>query len=208
MPVIAINHPLIAHKLGLLRNRNTDLQQFRALTAEIGRLMTYEMTRHLSTQTTKIETWNGPIEVPQLAGKSPTLVPILRAGMGLLNGVLDILPNAPISMVGMKRNEETLIPTCYYQNLVHDIQEREALIVDPMLATGGSLLATIELLKANGCQKITAMVLIAAPEGISRLTAAHPEIDLYTAAIDHNLNDNGYIVPGLGDAGDRLFGTT
>ncbi len=207
MAVHLIDHPLVAHKIGLMRAADISTKAFRGLASEIGTLLTYESTRSLPTETVEIDTWNGPSKVNRLQGKKPTVVPILRAGLGMLDGVLVALPNARVSVVGLYRDEETLEPVPYFDKLVTDIEQRLALVVDPMLATGGSAIATVDLIKARGCTNIRALFLVAAPEGIDAFTAAHPDVDVYTAAIDSHLNDDGYIIPGLGDAGDKLFGT-
>ncbi|WP_100657835.1 uracil phosphoribosyltransferase [Alteromonas flava] len=208
MAVKQIDHPLIQHKLGLMRKAGISSKQFRELTNELGSLLTYEATRSMATETVNIDGWAGePIPVQRLKGKKMTVVPILRAGMGMLDGVMNLVPNAKISVVGFYRNEETLQPVAYFDKVVKDVDQRRALIIDPMLATGGTLNATIALLKSKGCQHITGLFLVAAPEGIQAVTAAHPDVDLYTAAIDERLNENGYILPGLGDAGDKIFGT-
>lgn len=207
MAVYASQHPLVKHKISLLREDNISVKSFRELANEIATLLTVEATTDLNLKNTPITCWSGTISAPILADKNPTLVPILRAGLGMLDGALSILPCAKISVVGLKRNEETLQPESYYQNIVSDISERTAIIIDPMLATGGSALATIELLKSTGCQRIVALFLVAAPEGIEALKKIHPDVDLYVAAVDERLNENGYILPGLGDAGDKLFGT-
>ncbi len=207
MPVIEVRHPLVRHKIGLLRESGIPTQRFRALTVELARLLACEATADLPLAGVTIEGWCGPVEVERLQGRELTVVPILRAGLGMLDGVLDLLPNAKISVVGLSRNHETLRPVQYYENLVDHLDERTALIIDPMLATAGSMIATIDLLKRQGCRDIRALVLVAAPEGIAALAAAHPEVRCWTAAIDSHLNDVGYILPGLGDAGDKIFGT-
>jgi len=207
MAVHEVKHPLIQHKLGLMRKADLSTKQFRELASEVARLLTYEATKDLATETISIEGWAGPLEVQQIKGKKITIVPILRAGLGMLNGVLDMIPSAKVSVVGLYRNEETLEPVAYYEKFTAGMEERTALIIDPMLATGGSLLATIEMLKATGCPSIKGLFLVAVPEGIERITTAHPDVDLYVAAIDERLNDKGYILPGLGDAGDKIFGT-
>jgi len=207
MPIILVDHPLIRHKIGLLRQHDIDTKNFRELAGEIARLLTYEATKDLETQKITIQGWAGPVEVETIKGKKITIVPILRAGLGMLPGVLDLIPGAKVSIVGFYRNEETLEPTQYYVKLAKDIQNRTALILDPMLATGGTLLATIELLKKAGCPKIKGLFLVSAPEGIQKVTNLHPDVEIYTAAIDKKLNDAGYILPGLGDAGDKIFGT-
>jgi len=207
MNVIEVKHPLVQHKLGLMREANISTKRFRELATEVGSLLTYEATANLALEKTTIEGWDGPVEIERIKGKKLTVVPILRAGLGMMDGVLEHLPSAKISVVGIYRNEETLEPVPYFDKLACDIDQRLALIVDPMLATGGSLIATIDLLKANGCQQIKALVLVAAPEGINALHKAHPDVELFTASIDQKLNDKGYIIPGLGDAGDKIFGT-
>lgn len=207
MAVYASQHPLVKHKVSLLREDSISVKSFRELANEIATILTVEATTELAIKNTPITCWSGTISAPILADKNPTLVPILRAGLGMLDGALSILPCAKISVVGLKRNEETLQPESYYQNIVSDISERTAIIIDPMLATGGSALATIELLKSTGSKNIVALFLVAAPEGLQALQEAHPDVDLFVAAIDEKLNENGYILPGLGDAGDKLFGT-
>lgn len=207
MAVFESQHPLIKHKISLLREEDITVKAFRELANEIATILTVEATTDLALKSTPINCWSGTISAPILADKNPTLVPILRAGLGMLDGALNILPCAKISVVGLKRNEETLQPESYYENIVADISERRAIVIDPMLATGGSALATIDLLKKSGSQKIIALFLVAAPEGIKLLQDAHPDVDLFIAAVDDRLNENGYILPGLGDAGDKLFGT-
>ncbi len=208
MAVHEITHPLIAHKLGLMRNAKISSKDFRELASEVGNLLTYEATRTLPTERAKIRSWSGDeVEVRQIKGKKITIVPILRAGLGMLDGVLELIPNAKISVVGLYRDEETLQPVAYFDKVVKNIDERTALIVDPMLATGGTLIATIDLLKKKGCTKIMGLFLVAAPEGIRAVVDAHPDVDIFTAAIDERLNEKGYILPGLGDAGDKIFGT-
>lgn len=205
--VIEVKHPLVQHKIGAMREAEISTKRFRELAAEVATLLTYEATRDLPMEPISIQCWSGPTQVQQIKGKKITIVPILRAGLGMLDGVMECIPNARISVVGIYRDEETLAPVTYFQKLVGDIAERQALIVDPMLATGGSLNATIDLLKQAGCQQIKCLVLVAAPEGIAAVAARHPEAVIYTAAIDSHLNAQGYIIPGLGDAGDKLFGT-
>ena len=207
MSVHEITHPLVQHKLGLLRQQSLSTRSFRQLTAEVGSLLTYEATSDLELEDYQVDTWMGPAPAQRIKGKRVTVVPILRAGIGMLDGVLELIPSAKVSVVGVYRNEDTLEPVAYFEKLAHDIDERLALVVDPMLATGGSLVACIDMLKKAGCQKIRALVLVAAPEGIERVRAAHPDVDIYTASVDQGLNDDGYIVPGLGDAGDKIFGT-
>ena len=207
MSVLEIKHPLVRHKLSLMRVASVSTRSFRQLAGEVGALLTYEATKDLELEEHDIEGWCGPIKGEQIKGKKFTVVPILRAGIGMLDGVLDLVPSAKISVVGLYRDEETLEPVPYFEKLAHDIEERMALIVDPMLATGGSMIATIDMLKAAGCSSIRALVLVAAPEGLAKVQAAHPDVDIYTASIDSHLNENGYIIPGLGDAGDKIFGT-
>ncbi|KZX67109.1 MULTISPECIES: uracil phosphoribosyltransferase [unclassified Alcanivorax] len=207
MSVHEITHPLVKHKLGLLRQQSLSTRSFRQLTAEVGSLLTYEATSDLELEDYQVDTWMGPAPAQRIKGKKVTVVPILRAGIGMLDGVLELIPSAKVSVVGVYRNEDTLEPVAYFEKLAHDIDERLALVVDPMLATGGSLVACIDMLKKAGCQQIRALVLVAAPEGIERVRAAHPDVDIYTASVDQGLNDDGYIVPGLGDAGDKIFGT-
>ncbi len=207
MKVVEVKHPLIQHKLGLLREANISTKRFREIAREVGSLLTYEATTDLELETVKIQGWNGEIEVQQIKGKKATVVPILRAGLGMMDGVLEHMPSAKISVVGIYRDEETLKPVPYFQKLVGNIDERLAIVVDPMLATGGSMISTIDLIKKAGCTQIVVLVLVAAPEGLKKMQAAHPDVDIYTAAIDSHLNENGYIIPGLGDAGDKIFGT-
>lgn len=207
MALHIVDHPLIRHKLGLLRKESTSTSEFRALSKEIARLLTYEATKGLPTKKQTIKGWAGPVEVDYLSGKMITIVPILRAGLGLMDGVLDMIPGAKISVLGLYRNEETLEPVEYYKKLARRIDQRVAFILDPMLATGGSLIAAIDVLKQNGCTKICSINLVAAPEGVKAVEEKHPDVDIYTAALDECLNENGYILPGLGDAGDRIFGT-
>ena len=208
MPVNDINHPLIAHKLALLRKDGVSTKQFRELANELASLLTYEASRSLPLDNCKINGWQGkPIKVQMLSGKKLTVVPILRAGLGMLDGVMQLIPNAKVSVVGLYRDEETLNPVAYFDKIITDVDKRTALIIDPMLATGGTLLATIDLLKEKGCKKIIGLFLVASPEGLKRVSELHPEIDLFIAAIDESLNDKGYILPGLGDAGDKIFGT-
>ena len=207
MNVHEIKHPLIQHKLGLMRRVDLSTKSFRELAAEVGCLLTYEATRDLPLEQKTVNGWAGPTTVDHIRGKKITVVPILRAGLGMLDGVLTLIPNARISVVGLYRNEETLQPVPYFEKLVKDLPERFALVVDPMLATGGSMAATLDMLKKAGCRQIRALCLVAAPEGVRRVNEAHPDVDIYTAAVDDRLNEVGYILPGLGDAGDRLFGT-
>ena len=207
MPLHVVDHPLIRHKVGLLREKNISTKDFRALSSEIARLLGYEATKDFPTETKNIETWSGPTEVEVIKGKKITFVPILRAGLGMMDGVFDLIPSAKVSIVGFYRDEETLLPVQYYVKLAKNIEQRSALILDPMLATGGTLNATISLLKEAGCTSIKGIFLVSAPEGVKKVQDLHPDVDIYTAALDERLNENGYILPGLGDAGDKLFGT-
>ncbi|GAB56698.1 uracil phosphoribosyltransferase [Glaciecola punicea ACAM 611] len=208
MPVHEIKHPLIQHKIGLMRAYGVSSKDFRELASELANLLTYEATRDLHVETKSIKGWTGtPINIEQIKGKKITVVPILRAGLGMLDGVLKLLPNAKISVVGLYRDEETLQPVAYFDKVANDIDQRIALIIDPMLATGGTLNATISLLKDKGCKHILGLFLVAAPEGIKTVTDAHPDVDIYLASVDDCLDEKGYILPGLGDAGDKIFGT-
>lgn len=207
MNIHVVNHPLVQHKLGLLREAGVSTNKFRTLTQELARLLAYEATRDFEVETVTIDGWCGPIDVQQIKGKKVTVVPILRAGLGMLDGVLDLVPSAKISVVGLYRNEETLEPVPYFDKFVDALDERIALIIDPMLATGGSMVATIDLLKRKGCKNIRAVVMVAAPKGVKAVNAAHPDVDIYSASLDSHLNEQGYIIPGLGDAGDKIFGT-
>ena len=207
MHVHEIAHPLVKHKLGLLRQRSLSTRSFRQLTAEVASLLTYEATSDLLLEDYQVDTWMGAVPAQRIKGKKVTVVPILRAGIGMLDGVLELIPSAKVSVVGLYRNEETLEPVAYFEKLAHGLEERLALVIDPMLATGGSMVATIDMLKKAGCTQIRALVLVAAPEGIRRVHEAHPDVTLYTASVDQGLNEDGYIVPGLGDAGDKIFGT-
>jgi len=205
--VHVVNHPLVAHKLTVLRDKNTSVKDFREIVSEIGMLLAYEATRDLPLTTKEVETPICKTESPTLKGKKFAVVPILRAGLGLVDGVLRIVPNARVGHIGIFRDEETLEPHTYFCKMPKDIANRDIMIVDPMLATGGSADAAIMLMKQRGCTRIKLMVLLAAPEGIQRLQELHPDVDIYCAAVDDHLNEHGYIVPGLGDAGDRIFGT-
>ena len=207
MPVIDVQHPLVKHKVGLLREDDISTKKFRELTNELARLLTYEATADFPLEKTTIACWSGPTEVDQISGRKVTVVPILRAGLGMLDGVLDMIPSAKVSVVGLSRNHETLQPENYFEKFVGQLDERTALIIDPMLATAGSMIATVSLLKARGCKDIRALVLVAAPEGVKALNEAHPDVRCWPAAIDSHLNEVGYIIPGLGDAGDKIFGT-
>ena len=207
MPVIDVKHPLVKHKVGLLREDQISTKKFRELTNELARLLAYEATADFPLEKTTIAGWSGPTEIEQIRGRKVTVVPILRAGLGMLDGVLDMIPSAKVSVVGLSRNHETLQPENYFEKFVGHLDERTAIIIDPMLATAGSMIATVTLLKQRGCKDIRALVLVAAPEGIAALDAAHPDVRCWTAAVDSHLNEVGYIIPGLGDAGDKIFGT-
>ncbi len=207
MKIVEVDHPLIRHKLGLMREAGISTKHFRELAGEIASLLTYEATRDLETEPNTIEGWAGQVKVSRIKGKKITIVPILRAGIGMLPGVLDMIPAAKVSVVGLQRDEETLQPVAYYEKLTGGMHERIAMIVDPMLATAGTLIATVDMLKAAGCTRIKGLFLVAAPEGLERIEAAHPDIEIYTASVDDQLNESGYILPGLGDAGDKIFGT-
>ena len=207
MPIREIRHPLIRHKLGLMRRADISTKNFRELAQEVGSILTYEATSDLPLEHYSIDGWCGPVQVEKISGKKITVVPILRAGIGMLEGVLSLIPGAKVSAVGIARNEETLQAQTYLEKLVPEIEQRLAIIIDPMLATGGSMVATIDMLKKAGCKEIRALVLVAAPEGIAAVEKAHPDVLIFTASIDERLDEHGYIVPGLGDAGDKIFGT-
>ncbi|SDX08826.1 uracil phosphoribosyltransferase [Marinobacter mobilis] len=207
MPIHEVKHPLIRHKLGLMRRADISTKNFRELAQEVAALLTYEATQDFALEETTIEGWAGPVTVDTITGKKVTIVPILRAGLGMLDGVLSLIPSAKVSVVGQVRNEETLEASTYLEKLVGELDQRMAMIIDPMLATGGSLISTIDLLKKAGSTEIRALVLVAAPEGIDKVLEAHPDVAIYTASIDQCLNEKGYILPGLGDAGDKIFGT-
>lgn len=202
-----MDHPLVAHKMTILRDKNTSVKDFREIVSEIGMLITYEATRDLPLTTKHIETPICEMEAPTLAGRKFVVVPILRAGLGLVDGVLRLVPSARVGHIGMYRDEETLEPHPYFCKMPKDVAERDVLIVDPMLATGGSASAAISFVKEYGVKNIKLMNILAAPEGIARVRKDHPDVEIYVAAVDDQLNDHGYIVPGLGDAGDRIFGT-
>lgn len=205
--VVDVKHPLIEHKLTLLRRKETDTRDFRQLTGEIANLLCYEATKDLATEQIEIDTPLERMTGQQVSGKKVGVVPILRAGLGMLDGVMQLLPVARVGFIGLYRDEQTLQPHAYYEKLPPDLEERDVLLLDPMLATGGSVSAAVTLVKEQGASTIRLLSIIAAPEGIERLHADHPDVDIYIAGIDRQLNDVGYIVPGLGDAGDRLFGT-
>jgi uracil phosphoribosyltransferase len=207
VPVHVVDHPLIKHKLGLMRENDVTVKDFRDIASELAILLTFEATQDLETETRTIRGWAGDVTVERIKGKKITVVPILRAGLGMMDGVLSLIPSAKVSVVGLYRNEETLEPVRYYVKMTSKIEERIALILDPMLATGGTLIATIDMLKEAGCKSIRGIFLVAAPEGLEKVEGRHPDVDIYVAAIDQRLNDIGYILPGLGDAGDKIFGT-
>jgi len=190
-----------------MREHNITTKDFRDLASELANLLTYEATKDLETRKETIQGWAGPVEVEKIKGKKITVVPILRAGLGMMDGVLNLIPTAKVSVVGLYRNEQTLEPIRYYVKMTSQMEERIALILDPMLATGGTLIATIDLLKEAGCKQIKGIFMVAAPEGIAKLQKVHPDVEIWVAAIDEKLNDVGYILPGLGDAGDKIFGT-
>lgn len=205
--LVIIDHPLIQHKLSLIRDKQTGPKEFRELVEEVATLMAYEVTRDLPLCEVEIETPVARTKTKVLSGKKMGIIPILRAGLGMVDGILKLVPAARVGHIGLYRDPETLMPVEYYCKLPTDAAERDLFVVDPMLATGGSAVAAIQFLKDRGCTSIRLVNLIAAPEGIKAVQSAHPDVDIYTAALDERLNDHGYIVPGLGDAGDRLFGT-
>lgn len=205
--VTEVSHPLILHKLAYIRNKETGAKDFRQLVEEVSMLMAYEVTRDLPMEEVDVQTPICTTRCKMLAGKKMAIVPILRAGLGMVDGMLSLIPAAKVGHIGLYRDEETLQPVEYFCKLPQDIAEREVIVVDPMLATGGSSADAITLLKKRGAKNIRLVCLIAAPEGIKCVTDKHPDVDVYVASIDEKLNENGYIVPGLGDAGDRLFGT-
>ena len=202
-----MDHPLIAHKIGIIRKKETGTREFREMISEIGTLITYEATKDLKLQDVEIETPICKTTVKELAGKKLAVIPILRAGLGMVEGVLTMIPSAKVGHIGLYRNEETLEPVEYYCKIPKDCDERDVFVVDPMLATGGSAIAAIQMLKDHGVKNMRFLCIIAAPEGVKKLQEAHPDVDIYIGALDEHLNENGYIVPGLGDAGDRIFGT-
>jgi len=202
-----IDHPLIQHKLTLMRDKNTGSKEFRELLQEIAMLMAYEVTRNLPLEEVEIETPICKTKAKVVCGKKLGVIPILRAGLVMVDGILKLVPTAKVGHIGLYRDPETLMPVEYYMKLPSDVHERELILVDPMLATGGSASKAISLLKEKGVKNIKLVCLISAPEGIERVLKEHPDVEIYTAAVDERLNDHGYIVPGLGDAGDRLFGT-
>lgn len=202
-----VNHPLVQHKLTLMRDKNTPSAVFRQLLREISLLLAYEVSRDLPMTTQKIETPVAPMEAPIIKGKKLVIVSVLRAGNGLLEGMLDLIPSARVGHIGLYRNPVTLQPVEYYMKVPEDIAERRTIVVDPMLATGNSVSAAVRRLKEKGAKEIKLVTLLSAPEGITHFHAEHPDVPIFTAALDSHLNDHGYIVPGLGDAGDRMFGT-
>lgn len=202
-----VTHPLVQHKLSLMRDKATSTSKFRQLLREISMLLAYEVTRDLPLTTERIETPLEPMDAPMLEGRKLALVSILRAGNGLLDGILELIPAARVGFVGLYRDPETLQPVQYYCKLPSELSERVTIVVDPMLATGNSSAAAVDLVKAQGATRVIFLCLLAAPEGVARMRAAHPDVRIVTAAVDSHLNDHGYIVPGLGDAGDRMFGT-
>lgn len=207
MALHEIKHPLVRHKLGLMRGVALSTKSFRELAQEITTLLMYEASKDFVLEPCIEKGWAGDVTVERVAGKKVTVVPILRAGIGMLDGVLTLIPGARVSTVGLARNEDTLQAHTYFERLVGELDQRIAIILDPMLATGGSMVAAIDLLKKSGARDIRALVLVAAPEGVKRVTDMHPDVEIYTAALDLGLNEDGYIMPGLGDAGDRVFGT-
>ena len=205
--VHVLDHPLILHKLAILRNKETPVKEFRELVSEIAGLMCYEATRNLPTVEVDVETPVATAKCRVLAGKKLAIVPILRAGLGMVDSIVDLIPSAKIGHIGLYRDPETHLPVEYYCKLPDDIENRQVYVVDPMLATGGSAIAAIDFLKKRGCKNIIMMNIIGCPEGVKAVQEAHPDVDMYIAALDERLNDHAYIVPGLGDAGDRIFGT-
>ncbi|MBD9185000.1 MAG: uracil phosphoribosyltransferase [Clostridiales bacterium] len=205
--VHVLEHPLIQHKLAILRNKDTSVKEFRELVGEIAGLMCYEATRKLPTEEVEVETPVGLAKCHVLAGKKLAIVPVLRAGLGMVDNMVDLIPSAKIGHIGLYRDPETHKPVEYYCKLPEDVANRQVFVVDPMLATGGSAVAAIDFLKEHGCKNIIMMNIIAAPEGVKAVQEAHPDVELYLAAMDERLNEHAYIVPGLGDAGDRIFGT-
>ena len=205
--VHVLDHPLIQHKLAILRNKKTSVKEFRELVGEIAGLMCYEATRNLPTREVEVQTPVATAKCRMLSGKKLAIVPVLRAGLGMVDNMVELIPSAKIGHIGLYRDPETLKPVEYYCKLPADCAEREVFVVDPMLATGGSSVAAIRMLKEKGCKKIHFLCIIAAPEGVKAMQEAHPDVDVYIGALDEHLNEHGYIVPGLGDAGDRIFGT-
>ena len=207
MALHIINHPMVQHKLTIMRKKETGTREFRELLKEIGMLMGYEISRDFPLRNVEIETPMQKMIAHELAGKKVVVVPILRAGIGMVDGMLDLIPVARVGHIGLYRNEETHNPVVYFCKLPEDIQNRLVIVTDPMLATGGSACDALTMLKERGCTNIRLMCLVGAPEGIARVQKEHPDVDIYVAAVDEKLNENAYIIPGLGDAGDRIFGT-
>ncbi len=205
--VHVLNHPLIQHKLAILRNKDTGVKEFRELISEIAGLMCYEATRSHPTEEVLVQTPVAVAKCRMLAGKKLAIIPILRAGLGMVDAMVDLIPSAKIGHIGLYRDPETHKPVEYYCKLPEDIESRQVYVVDPMLATGGSAVAAIDFLKARGCKHITMLNIIGCPEGVKAVQEAHPDVEMYLAALDEKLNDHAYIIPGLGDAGDRIFGT-
>ena len=205
--VTVFDHPLIQHKVTVMRNKETSSKEFRELVGEVAQLMCYEATRDLPLQEVEVETPVAKAKARRISGKKLAVVPILRAGLGMVDAILTMIPNAKVGHIGLYRDPETLNPVKYYCKMPKDIAERDVIIVDPMLATGGSADAAIEFIKEYGCRHIKLMCIIGAPEGVARIRKSHPDVEIFVAALDEYLNDHGYIVPGLGDAGDRIFGT-
>ncbi|MBO1004795.1 uracil phosphoribosyltransferase [Pseudogracilibacillus auburnensis] len=205
--VYVFDHPLIQHKITFIRDKNTGTKEFRELVDEVAALMMFEITRDMTLEEVEVETPVGPAKSKVIAGKKIGIVPILRAGIGMVDGILNLVPTAKVGHIGLYRDPETLQPVEYYVKLPSDVKDRDFILVDPMLATGGSAVAAVDSLKKRGAKSIKFMCLIAAPEGVKAMQEAHPDVDMYIAGLDEKLNEKGYIVPGLGDAGDRLFGT-
>ena len=205
--VVVFDHPLIQHKLSILRDERTSVKEFRELVSEIAMLMCYEATRDLPLEEIEVETPVAPAKCHRIAGKKLAIVPILRAGLGMVDGMVSMMPNVKVGHIGLFRDPDTKEPVKYYFKMPADIAERDVIVVDPMLATGGSAAAAIDFLKAEGVKHIKLMSIIGAPEGVARMQQTHPDVDIFVAALDDHLNENAYIVPGLGDAGDRIFGT-
>ena len=207
MKITYVDHPLLQYKISQLRDASISCHNFRQITEQIAEILTLYALKDIEAEKTTVNTWSGPTEGLKIDENALTIVPFLRAGVGMLTGVLHYLNNTGVSVLGMQRNETTLEPEPYYEKCVKNLENRTALVIDPMLATGGSLADAIDLLKSRGCKRIKALVIVAAPEGIAKLEREHPDVELYIGAKDDHLNENGYIIPGLGDAGDKLFGT-
>ena len=205
--VVVFDHPLIQHKLSILRDEKTSVKEFRELVSEIAMLMCYEATRDLPLEEVEVETPVAMAKCKRISGKKLAIVPILRAGLGMVDGMVSMMPNVKVGHIGLFRDPETKLPMKYYYKMPADIAERDVIVVDPMLATGGSAAAAIDFLKEDGVKHIKLMCIIGAPEGVAKMQQAHPDVDIFVAALDDHLNDHAYIVPGLGDAGDRIFGT-